>query len=289
MALCYRYLLHKCPVRLFLFILVCQFLYLVMQYGINTNRQANIEKGSINTEKQSKSYRKYVAISTSLEFAKDFYMFYLPMTCESWRRIGFEPIIIMVLSDVDEKFTDLDGFKYKIEINNKQIVAKLSLLQLKVIEYLNRLQVKIYYLRSFKNYEAQIGMLARLFIGYISRDYIANDNDYIILGDTDLIPINLEYYEFKNDAQLITVWNAFCCGNFEYNNENFREYPMSHIGMKKHMWRDILKYDSQFDVFFIDDSLDVITFDRSSIVRVINDFYGKNRFVINTEIGKYFV
>lgn len=59
---------------------------------------------------------------------------------------------------------------------------------------------------------------------------------------------------------------------------------MSHIGMKKHMWRDILTYDSQFDSFFINHSLDVLNFDRDSIVKVINGFFGQNRFVINSKI-----
>ena len=306
MGLRYRRFLSKYAFRLFLCLVICQIVNLFIQYGTNWNEKgdSNIEinlnniqiinvnvkyvnNNNNNNKSNTESFGKYVAISTSLEFEKDFYMFYLPMTCESWRRIGFEPIIIIVISGVNDLFVDLQTYNYKSEINsNKQIVAKLSRLQLKVIEYLNRLQLKVFYLKSFRNYEAQIGMLARLFIGYISNEYIANDNDYIILGDTDLIPINPQYYDFKNDSELITVWNAFCCQKFEYNNEIFREYPMSHIGMKKHMWRNILTFDSEFDVFLINSSFNSIGFDRSSIVRVINDFYGQNRFVINTDIGK---
>ena len=286
MELNYRLLLSKYSLRLFALLLIFQSLYFYKLLIGNEFNRNNIQNISQNL-KSTQSYRKYVAISTSLEFEKDFYLFYLPMTCESWRRIGFEPIIILVLTEVNETFIDLNTFNYRSEINkNKLISANLSLLQLKVIEYLNRLQVKIFYLRSFKNYEAQIGMLARLFIGYISNDYITDDNDYIILGDTDLIPINLEYYDFeyKNDA--ITIWNAFCCKKFEHKKFLYREYPMSHIGMRKYMWKNILTYDSQFDVFFINRSFEIISVDRSSIVKLINHFFGQNQFVINSKMGK---
>lgn len=282
----YRLFLFKYLLRLFALLLIFQSLYFYKLLISNEFNRNNIQTINENF-KSTKSYRKYVAISTSLEFEKDFYLFYLPMTCESWRRIGFEPIIILVLTEVNETFIDLNTYNHRSEINkNKLISANLSLLQLKVIEYLNRLQVKIFYLSSFKNYEAQIGMLARLFIGYIGNDYILDDNDYIILGDTDLIPINLNYYDFdyKNDA--ITIWNGFCCRKFEYKKVLYREYPMSHIGMRKYMWKNILTYDSQFDVFFINRSFENISVDRSSIVKLINHFFGQNQFVINSKMGK---
>ena len=242
----------------------------------------------IKNKSQSQSFRKYVAISTSIQVEKNFYMFYLPVTCQSWRRIGFEPIIIMVLSEINDSFVDLRTYNYYNESqqDSKKINAELTSLQLKVIEYLKRLQVKIFYMRAFKKYEAQIGMLARIFLGYISKEYIADDNDYIITSDTDLIPINHEYYEFsyKSDGE-ITVWNGFCCGIFEFKGEYYNEYAMSHIGMKKYMWRNILTYDVNFNKFFETFSSE-INFDRSSIVKVINELFGQNRFFINPEIGK---
>ena len=267
----FRYRAYKKKRAIYGVLFICLLVYL-----FKTNNPTNPKK----------TLQRYVAISTSLEIEKDFYMFYLPMTCESWRRIGFEPIIIMVLSDVNDTIADLDRFNYKSEMNSKQIVANLTRLQLKVIEYLNRLQVKIYYLRSFKNYEAQIGMLARLFIGYISIEYIWNDNDYIILGDTDLFPINRAYYESydKSDFKAISIWNSLCCSPFEFNGVFYPEYAMCHIGMTKVMWRRLLSYNIKLDKFIISHDSE-IGFDRSSIVRVINEFFGKNRFENNTALG----
>lgn len=267
MELSYRSLLSKYALSFFFLLLFWQIVYLFMDNGLK-----NFNK---------KSFQKYVAISTSLEFEKDFYMFYLPMTCESWRRIGIEPIIIIVISDVNDSFVDLETYNYKSEINGKLINANLSILQLKVLEYLNRLKVKIFFFRSFKNYEAQLGMLARLFIGYISNEYIANENDYIIMSDTDIIPINHKYYDIDYSNDSISIWNAFCCSNFKYKNLHYSEYPMSHIGMKKYMWKNILTYDSQFEVFFNNNY-------KSNLDRVTNKgLFDPNRFEINSKVENF--
>lgn len=126
---------------------------------------------------ENSSPRKYVAISTSLEMPKDFYMFYLPITCEAWRRLGFEPIVIMILTAKDEKFIDISSLIHipSEDVNdsdeNISFRVKLNPLQLKVIEYLKLLNVNIFYLKSLKHYEVVIGMMARIFIGYISPNY----------------------------------------------------------------------------------------------------------------------
>ena len=267
---------------------ICLFLFGLFYYILYNQVLKNFEFKTIKliNKMQALSFYKYVAISTSLEFEKDFYMFYLPVTCQSWRRIGYEPIIIIVINDFNAPFLDLLPYNYynESQINNKQISANLTLLQLKVIEYLNRLKVRIFYMRSFKDYESQIAMLARVFIGYISKKYIANDNDYIILSDTDLIPIKHSYYEYNYTDERITLWNNNFA-HFEFNHEKFELNSMSHIGMKKYMWKNILTYDIKFNKFFNILSTE-IKLDRTSIIRIINELFKQNRFVINSKLSK---
>ena len=112
--------------------------------------------------------KKFVTISTKFDLSKEYYTFYLPIVCQSWRRVGFEPIIIIVISDVNI-------------IQNKPFSTRLNLSQLKVIEYLKILNVKIFYLKSEKNYEITLSMISRIFIGFICQSYILNENAFYLI------------------------------------------------------------------------------------------------------------
>lgn len=132
--------------------------------------------------------RKYVTLSVSFEpeMAKDYYIFYLPVTCQAWRRIGYEPIIILVMPDTNEKFVDINKLLRNIPFEdenetNKPFQASLNPVQLKVIEYLNLLKVKIFYLKSLRKYEVEIAMVSRIFIGYIGQHYIGINNRQFII------------------------------------------------------------------------------------------------------------
>ena len=241
-------------------------------------------KWASNDKKYVKS-RGYVAISTNLQTDKEYYIFYLPIVCEAWRRVGYEPILIFVINDLNNTQINLNS---SIQLNdfdvgkneNKVLTAKLNSLQLKVVEQLQELNVKIYYFRSFRNYEVQLGMLARIFIGFVSSKYIQDPNAFIILSDTDLIPIRRSYYRPKKGA--INIWNAFCCGNFTFKEVTYQEYPMSHVGMRKFEWMQLLMFNSRLDKFYSNRTANI---NRFSIVKVINDFYGENRFLMNNQIG----
>lgn len=188
-------------------------------------------KPSINQRKfeNAKIINKYVAISSNLDIAKDFYMFYLPVTCQAWRRVGFEPIVILIVPELGERFVfDVANVAAKTKYYDDDasddsnttydsFKAELNPLQIKVIEYLTFLRVKIFYLRSLKDYDVILGMLARIFIGYIGHKYVENENDFVILSDTDLIPINEAYYRFNEKKRSLKCWNAGCCGHFIYS------------------------------------------------------------------------
>ena len=68
----------------------------------------------------------YAVISIDLDTNLDFYLFYLPITCLSWRLINFEPIILAIISDTT--------------FSNKLV--------LKTLEYLIYFKFKVVYLKS---------------------------------------------------------------------------------------------------------------------------------------------
>lgn len=280
-------LIKKC---LYLLVVFQLFYSLIQLNRTNHQTNSNVEVRQRQQESHYESqHDKYVVISTSLEAEKDYYMFYLPVTCQAWRRVGFEPIIIMVVRGIDdEPFVNLKYYKRKLKSSrvDDHIKTRMNPLQLKVIQYLSLLKVRVYYMRSFKHYEAQLGMFARLFIGYISEKYIEDDGKFIMTSDTDLIPISHDYYRFDNDSAIVLL-DAYKKRKFTYKDKEYQEFQMAHIGMNKSMWRNLLTYNLQSDSFQLKDNQRKMKCERMSIVKFVNSFYGgRNRFSTNNEIGK---
>jgi len=141
--------------------------------------------------------RKIVVVSANLDSKTNNYLFNLPMVCLAWRRLNFEPIVLIVSSKL----------------------SQINKLANKSIEYLKFFNVKIVNVEAPSNYETMTGMLSRLFIGLLP-DELAAANDFLITSDSDLYPINKEYYNIlNNDA--IKAWNAFCCGVFQHENNHY--------------------------------------------------------------------
>ncbi len=66
---------------------------------------------------------RYAVISLDLDTNLEFYLFYLPITCMSWRLINFEPIVLAVVSDstysnklVQKTIEYLDLLRFKIVV-----------------------------------------------------------------------------------------------------------------------------------------------------------------------------
>ncbi len=155
---------------------------------------------------------------------KDYYFFQLPMIVKAWQRIGFQPIVILVTQT------------YPVQ----------DKLALQCIIYLIRFKAKLVYLISPPGYEVLLSMTSRIFIGLIDSQegkYL-QDDDFVVTSDSDLYPINKAYYldniMSSNYEQSIYLWNAFCCGEFMFENKSYSMFPIGHIGMTKKMWREVV-------------------------------------------------
>lgn len=158
--------------------------------------------------------RKYAVISVNLIIKNSYYFFNLPMISVAWRRIGFEPVVLIIYSNLNQA--------------NK--------LANKTIEYLNSFNVRLVYVKAPPGYETTISMLSRLYVGLLPN---VAENDFLITTDSDLYPIRKSYYDYM-DENALKVWNAYCCEKFIYENEYYEMYPISHIGMKKWQWREVM-------------------------------------------------
>jgi hypothetical protein len=130
-------------------------------------------------------HHQYVAISVYLNISQDYYMFYLPIVCEAWRRVGYEPLILVVIDAT---------LNNEQPSNNQAFRTHLLPLQLKVLEYLRTLRVNVLYVKALHDYEVTLAMIARIFVGFLSKAYVSNTNAFILLSDADLIPINATFY-----------------------------------------------------------------------------------------------
>ena len=183
--------------------------------NITNSKSNNYNKIDVTQNLKAKeTVKKYSVISINLDTKLEWYILYLPMVCLSWRKLGFEPIILSTNST---------------QIKNDSLAAK-------TIEYLNLINIKIIHVSSVKGYEKMTGMLSRLFIGWID---CIEDDAFVLTTDSDLIPIKKSYYEIENKESIILL-DAFHFGSFEYKNNMYKHYSML-TGMKKSKWKTIIQ------------------------------------------------
>ena len=196
--------------------------------------------------------RKFSIVSISAN-GSNYYTFHLPITAMFWRQMGYEPIVLYVTS--------------------KQ--AMLNDYDKKAIEYLNKMQVEIIYIKTESNYELLTTMVVRIFVGILPAHFVG-ENDFIITSDVDLYPVKSSYYNIFNKVTIdqVNVWNAYCCGLFSYNKKNYQMYPMGHIGMKKSLWRKVMQLSD----------INVLT--GKFVLEAVDDYFGLNTVKQNSEITR---
>ena len=226
--------MNKCikNFKIFLiFLTICVCGSSLIKYCLNTpvhdsNLKQNLEKFYNRSERSSfdsiltRTPRRFAVISVNL-FSEHNYLFNLPMIGLAWRRLGIEPVILLVHSPA---------------------AAEPDRRATKTIEFLNKLKIKHILVKSVDNYDIMVAMLARLYVGLLPDDLI-DENDFVLTSDSDLIPISKRYYSIDNSNK-IRVWNAYCCRQFKFKNKRYQMYPISHIGMRKFQWKEMMSLDS---------------------------------------------
>jgi hypothetical protein len=228
---------------------------LVHIYYYGQNSQFQLVKFAILPWFQEKSISNghYAAISIDLDTNREFYVFYLPITCLSWRIVNFEPIILAAVSNST--------------FSNKLV--------LKTLEYLDYFKFKVIFLKTSPDYSTMTGMISRLLIGLVDE---LSENDFIFQTDADLLPINKTYYnKFDNtdslkhfDVSSFQTW----MGEFGYNGTNYMMLFMGHIGMTKKQWRDVMLFN------------ETMKLDAKLILDLVRQFYGNSSIKKNNEFSR---
>ena len=156
----------------------------------------------------NKKIKMFSIISISvMHKARFFYILYLPVVSLAWRKLGYEPLILIVKNGTTP-FHDIAN---------------------KTIEYLNELKIKVIIVDTPLNYEDHVGMLARCFGGLLPPD-IVQDNDFIMTCDSDIVPVNQNYFTFNNTVQNLTediyVLNGVGIGVVGHEGKQYGMFPM---------------------------------------------------------------
>ncbi len=217
---------------------------------------------------------RYAVISLDLDTNLDFYLFYLPITCMSWRLINFEPIVLAVVSDST--------------YSNKLVQ--------KTIEYLDLLRFKIVVLKTVPDYSKMTGMLARLFIGLVDR---LSDDDFIFQSDADLLPINKTYYNKFDNTNSIKHFDVSSfqtpIGSFDWKGRHFQMYFMGHIGMTKRQWRELMhfnepskyKLNGQSIIDLVKEYFDDKRIKKNADIHRGDDVWFLDQFIVSINIARY--
>ena len=163
--------------------------------------------------------RRFAIFSASIHSTLRCYLFYTPIVAAAWQRFGYEPIVVLV-----GDWTNTSSPALQAQLNLTET-------------FLQRLNVHSIRFQCNRTYEVKIAQLVRIFGGYLLPTII-KDDDYILTTDSDLIPLMSEDYELRENISGV-IFNACCGGFFERRNKSYRMYSMSHICLRKRIWRDL--------------------------------------------------
>lgn len=209
---------------------------------------------------------KHVSLSAN---ENPLYLFYLPLTCWAWNKLGWIPFVILVRDEYPSKNEKIFDFV------NKSIQSGTT-----------------YYIDA--RAAIQHGYKTET-IAQLSRLYAAleiGDRDYLLTGDADMIPLS-DYWKFVfTEFPSLYGWDLT-----EYNH-----MPICYIGMTKKLWlqtMELSQYDSMNVVVHCDlinipnskseDKTKRWVIDQDFITEKINKYWPLDKFkhVTNTPRGVY--
>jgi len=149
------------------------------------------------------------------------YIFHLPLIASLWQRIN---ITLIISITVDYKNASSNAIRQM-----DHVVSICKMFGAIIIYFDAPSHMKVRLSQNLRITVAQLGIIG--------------DDDILFTDDADMWPLNANRYVIPHGKR-IYVANAFCCGHFEKKSKsgimkNYREFPMSTIGMDGHMWKSV--------------------------------------------------
>lgn len=152
---------------------------------------------------RTRAPRRFAIFACSIHSSVEAYSFYTPITSLSWRRAGYETIVI---------------FAGDFAMPNV-LTARLNVSR----AYLKTVGAHVIDVQCNASYAVKISQLVRLFAGFLPESLVADDDD-ILTGDSDLMPLRQSGYLPTNGTDGF-IFNAYCCGLFTRRGRSYRMFP----------------------------------------------------------------
>ena len=137
------------------------------------------------------------------------YLFFLPVSCAFWRKLGYNPYVILVEKDIS-----------------------LPILEL-VTEYSKPYDVHINRFEYIEGYRTcNIAQISRL---YAAADSLFSDDDYLITDDMDKFVVSNEWFNQQDFSKDIHIYDP--------DELNFTRLKIGNIGMKASVWKSVIGID----------------------------------------------
>jgi hypothetical protein len=147
--------------------------------------------------------RRFVIFACSIHSNVQAYIFYTPITASSWKRVGYEAIVVFV-----GDFTLPNVLTSRLNLSRT---------------YLKYVGAHIIDIQCNSSYAIKLSQLVRVFAGFLP-DSIVHDDDDILTGDSDLMPLKPSEYQPTKGTDGF-IFNAFCCGSFKRRGRSYRMLP----------------------------------------------------------------
>lgn len=147
--------------------------------------------------------RRFAIFACSIHASVLAYTFYTPITAASWTRAGYESIVVFV-----GDFSKPGVLSPRLNLSRN---------------YLKRVGAHIVDLQCNESYSVKLSQMVRLFAGFLP-DSIVQDEDNILTGDSDLMPLKVGEYRPTAGTNGF-IFNAFCCGTFQRRGKSYTMFP----------------------------------------------------------------
>lgn len=146
---------------------------------------------------------RFAIFACSIHASLAAYTFYTPITAASWQRMNYTPIVVFV-----GDFKKADVMTPRLNLSRN---------------YLKHLGARIFDLQCNESYSIKLSQLVRVFSGFLP-DHIVEDDDNILTGDSDLMPLKISEYQ-PSPGTHGYIFNAFCCGQFQRRGRAYTMFP----------------------------------------------------------------
>jgi hypothetical protein len=157
--------------------------------------------------------RRFAIFACSIHAVVYAYTFYTPLTAASWQRVGYQAIVVFV-----GDFTKPNVLTGRLNLSRN---------------YLKHVGAHVIDVQCNESYSIKLSQLVRVFSGFLP-DNIVEDEDNILTGDSDLMPLRASEYKPTPGTDGF-IFNAFCCGTFQRRGKNYQMFP-SKLSIDINQW-----------------------------------------------------